>query len=38
MSVASMFVVVCILVLVLALEVQVTQITKKLDEILGQKK
>ena len=34
MSVASMFVIVCILVLVLALEVQVTQITKKLDEIL----
>jgi len=34
MSIASMFVIVCILVLVLALEVQVTQITKKLDEIL----
>ena len=37
MSIASMFVIVCILVLVLALEVQVTQITKKLDEILGRK-
>ena len=37
MSYAVMFVIVCILLIVLAVEVQVSKITKKLDELLERK-